>query len=149
MKARSLLAAATTFGFGVVGCTMNDKPGEEEETSEEAQAVTMQTANAAASIHTNGFQSLGDPLHLVGAIATLPPTTFDITLSPSLKWEAVETTELTWDGDKVRQGQTLDVERKGSTSARFMPQISSFDSETTVPNGQLRITTSPSASAGS
>lgn len=115
MRARIFLAAATTtFGFGLTACTMNDTG--EEETGEAAQALTMQTVQATANLHTNGFENLGDPLHLVGAVATLPPTTFDITLSPVLKWQATEMTDVTFDADKVRQGQTLDIARQGSTS---------------------------------
>ena len=71
MRVRSFMAAATTFGLGLSACAMDGK-GDDEQTGEAAQALTMQTAQATASIHTNGFESLGDPLHLVGAVATLP-----------------------------------------------------------------------------
>jgi PKD repeat protein len=128
------------MGFGLSACAGIGE--DEEETGEVVQGLSMQSTSAVAAIDSGGFNSLGNPIHLVGFAPTLPPTTFDLFITAEAKWQAVESTEVTWDGDKVRQGQTLQVGRTGSTSAGVL--IVRWEMSGTVNPLQLGDVTIPS-----
>ena len=98
---------------GLVACA-----GEtgDEELGETQQAVSIQngvvaSAAESASQPLGGFNIIGfEPASL---------TVFDLHVNAQAKWTAVFTTNVSWDGDKVRQGQTLDVSRTGSSLGVF------------------------------
>ena len=49
--------------------------------------------------------------HIFGAIASLPPSPFDFTVTARATWSGAISTNVGWDSDNVRQGQDLDISR--------------------------------------
>jgi hypothetical protein len=100
---------------GVVSCA--GETGTEEETlSETKQAVSLENGAIASAVESNSQDLDGFP------IIGYEPTTFstlDLVVSAKAKWKGVITSSLEWDADKVRQGQTLDVKRTGSSIGFF------------------------------
>jgi hypothetical protein len=107
---RSIMALRNWALFlgGVAACA-GDSPGEDEEgTSETSQAVSAQAGAIAAPVASD-FEGLGG--YDIDGIEPASLTVFHLHVTAQAKWEADIISSLTWDGDKVRQGQTLDVHR--------------------------------------
>jgi PKD repeat protein len=109
----TLVMKTNTAAFlilGLAACAADNKDGELGETE---QALSMQAATVTAAM-TSASQPLGG-FDIVGN-EPITATSFDLHLEAQSKWQANVTTDLSWDGDKVRQGQTLDVKRTGSAT---------------------------------
>jgi PKD repeat protein len=99
---------------GVIACA--GEGAGDEEFGETEQAVTIQNG-AVASPVASAQQALGG-FPIVG-VEPISVTVFDLQVSAQAQWQGVITSSLEWDGDKVRQGQTLDVKRTGSSLGLF------------------------------
>ncbi|HEY5920294.1 MAG TPA: PKD domain-containing protein [Kofleriaceae bacterium] len=95
---------------GLVACA--GETGGDEELSETAQAVSIQNGAVVSAVESSTNPLGGFPI--IG-IEPVTLTVFDLDVVAQAKWTAAFTTNLSWDGDKVRQGQTLDVQRSGSS----------------------------------
>jgi hypothetical protein len=64
----------------------------------------------------SGSPNLGG-FHIDGFAPTLPPSGFDLDVTAEAVWSGDITTDVGWDTDDVRQGQTLDVSRVSPASS--------------------------------
>ena len=65
--------------------------------------------NFAVSVES-GSPNLGG-FNLVGFVPTLPPSGFNLNVTAEAVWSGNITTDVGWDTDDVRQGQTLEISR--------------------------------------
>ncbi|HEY5948677.1 MAG TPA: hypothetical protein VIV40_24465, partial [Kofleriaceae bacterium] len=95
---------------GLVACA--GEGAGDEELGEAQQAVTVANGTVVSAIQSDQQVLGGFP---IVAVEPVTVTVFDLQIEAKAKWTSLLTTNLSWDADKVRQGQTLDVTR--STSA--------------------------------
>src|SRR5689334_13091698 len=96
------------FGVALAGCTTSESGDDKESATE--QAVTQQSTTIPFQLTSQvfglgGFQIGGSPSSDAGSA----PVSLAITAQG--KWTSTANTNLTWDADKVRQGQTLNISR--------------------------------------
>jgi PKD repeat protein len=102
--------AVALAASGLAACA-GESMIDEENLGQTEQAATIETDTIAAPV-----QSTSQPVGGFSIVGTEPltQTVFDLQVNAEARWDAVIGTDLSWDADKVRQGQTLDVERTGS-----------------------------------
>src|SRR5262245_21141305 len=99
-------------GIALAACAgdlgKDDKDDDNVEQTQQAVTATTQTQSIAASIGSS-LQDLGGfPLE---GFEPVTLSVFHLTIAAQAKWVATINTDVTWDSDKVRQGQNLDVSR--------------------------------------
>jgi hypothetical protein len=112
MATRAFLFAAVTL-VGCVGLDEQDKDKDGTGESQQAVTDTTQTQSIAASVGSSSQDLGGFPIDGIEP-ATL--SVFHLHVDAQAKWNATINTDVTWDSDKVRQGQTLDVARVASST---------------------------------
>jgi PKD repeat protein len=105
------MCAVALAASGLVACA-DESMIDEENLGETEQALTVATDSIASPV-ASASQPLGG--FDIDGIEPSTLTVFHLHVEAQAKWEAVIGTNLSWDADKVRQGQTLDVERTGSS----------------------------------
>src|SRR5262249_37791579 len=100
---------------GCVGLDEKTKDQDDDSTGQTQQAVTdtTQTQPIAAGVGSSSQDLGGVPIDGVEP-ATL--SVFHLHVDAQAKWDATINTDVPWDSDKVRQGQTLDVARVASST---------------------------------
>ena len=116
MAARTWSLALLATGSALAACDADA----DFETGQLDQAITAttQTESFGADVESS-FQNLGG-INIIG-IEPVTLTIFDLHVAAQAKWIANIDTEVTWDSDKVRQGQELEVARKASASQPSPP----------------------------
>jgi PKD repeat protein len=107
--------AVALLATGAISC-VGEAGSEEELLSETKQAVSLESGVIASAVVSESQDLDGFPI--VGFEPTTL-STLDLQVSAKAKWQGVISSTLEWDGDKVRQGQTLDVKRTGSSLGFF------------------------------
>ncbi|HEX5061317.1 MAG TPA: PKD domain-containing protein [Kofleriaceae bacterium] len=103
-----------TFAVGLVTTGLAACAGEnagDEELGSAEQAVTSASDSIVSAVTSDPQDIGGFPFAFVEPTTV---TVFDLHIVAKSKWQGVVTSNLSWDADKVRQGQTLDVSRSGS-----------------------------------
>jgi len=113
---REQLFAVLASGAALVACADTSKDGDGDKAVEAVQEVTattqtqsFSTSLASSSQDLGGFNIDGfEPASL---------TVFHLHLNAQAKWQGSVDTDVTYDADKVRQGQNLALERVASSSS--------------------------------
>ena len=113
--ARTCAVALLATGLGA--CAGDEMDLNDVELGETEQALTIASDNVAAAVESashplGGFDILG--------VEPVTATVFHLHVEAEAKWQATIDTALSWDVDKVRQGQTLDVTRSGTASGKIV-----------------------------
>ena len=105
--------AVWASGLALAACT-GDLQGEDKEGSEAAAVTaTTQTQSFGAALNS-GVENLGG--FNVDGIEPATLTVFHLHVEGTAKWQATVVSDVTWDSDKVRQGQNLAVSREATAS---------------------------------
>jgi PKD repeat protein len=108
---QKLVAAALTTGLIACAGETPGVDGEEEATGETQQGLSSAAASIVSAIESDNHNLGG---FNIDGIEPATLTVFHLHVNTQARWVGEITTDLSWDPDKVRQGQTLDV---GRTSA--------------------------------
>lgn len=109
---KKLMAAALTTGL--IACA-GDTPGEgeDEATGETEQGLSSASASIFSAVESENHNLGG---FNIDGIEPATLTVFHLNVNTKAKWVGGITTDLEWDPDKVRQGQTLDISRTSSAT---------------------------------